>query len=358
MFLRLLFLIILHVIVAGGSAAARIVVLADVHGDLAGAREALALAGVIGVDVDKDVNGTRAERAWRWTGGSDTLVQLGDLVDRGPDDSAVLKFFLQLSEEAKRAGGRVVVLMGNHELLQLQGTFSYVHADSMSDPELLVDPQPGDTSAPVGAEQDAREADQARGSDVHVDWELDERTRERERELWADNKRQRDLRAARSRAFGPSSALGAFVRGLPVVHLDAPSRTLFVHAGLEPAMLAALPRRADANAETADLPELEALNRFAREELDAAAHGGRPAAARGRPRARVLSGSGPVWTRAVVKSAMRGDCEPLEQVGIRRQAGSERGREGGNERGSFALKPCRMRVASVRVRERASLRRA
>jgi len=48
---------------------------------------------------------------------SDTLVMLGDYVDRGPDSKGVIDFLLEL-----RSRCRLVTLQGNHELMMLAAT--------------------------------------------------------------------------------------------------------------------------------------------------------------------------------------------------------------------------------------------
>jgi hypothetical protein len=54
-----------------------------------------------------------------WRAGGATLVVVGDLVDRGPDGIGVIEFLMHLQTEAHRLGGRVVVLIGNHDVLLL-----------------------------------------------------------------------------------------------------------------------------------------------------------------------------------------------------------------------------------------------
>lgn len=54
-----------------------------------------------------------------WSAGTATLWFLGDFVDRGPDGIAVLNFVMRLQEEASAAGGQVLSLLGNHEVLLL-----------------------------------------------------------------------------------------------------------------------------------------------------------------------------------------------------------------------------------------------
>lgn len=95
-------------------AAERVVAIGDVHGDLDQTRAALRLAGVI--------DGSDA-----WAGGKTVLVQTGDILDRGNGERAILDLFSTLAPQAERAGGRVVVLHGNHELMNAAGDFRYVY---------------------------------------------------------------------------------------------------------------------------------------------------------------------------------------------------------------------------------------
>jgi len=85
-----------------------VVAVGDVHGAYDRYVEILTVAGVI------DANG-------RWAGGSTHFVQLGDVVDRGPDSRKALDFLRRLEREAQSAGGRVHVLLGNHEVARMLG---------------------------------------------------------------------------------------------------------------------------------------------------------------------------------------------------------------------------------------------
>lgn len=91
----------------------RVVALGDVHGDLAAARAALQAAGAV------DATG-------RWSGGSLTVVQTGDILDRGDDEQALLDWFEVLETQATAAGGQFIWLLGNHELMNAAGDFRYV----------------------------------------------------------------------------------------------------------------------------------------------------------------------------------------------------------------------------------------
>ncbi len=55
----------------------------------------------------------------RWIGGTSTLVVVGDLVDRGPDGVGVMDLLMRLQAQASGEGGKVVVLIGNHDVLLL-----------------------------------------------------------------------------------------------------------------------------------------------------------------------------------------------------------------------------------------------
>lgn len=102
------------------AAPARIVAIGDLHGDLAVTRAVLRLAGAID---EKD----------RWAGGSLMVVQTGDQVDRGDDDRSILDMFDRLRAEASAAGGRVIPLLGNHEVMNVQLNFDYVSAPALDD---------------------------------------------------------------------------------------------------------------------------------------------------------------------------------------------------------------------------------
>ena len=91
----------------------RVVAVGDVHGAYDRYIEILRVAGVI--------DGRR-----RWSGGRTHFVQLGDIVDRGPDSRKVLDLLRELEDGARRAGGRVHVLLGNHEVMRILGDMRYV----------------------------------------------------------------------------------------------------------------------------------------------------------------------------------------------------------------------------------------
>ena len=101
-------------------AAARLVALGDLHGDLGKTLRALRVAGVV------DARG-------RWSGGETVVVQVGDQLDRGGDEIAILHLLERLQGEARAAGGAVHVLNGNHETINSDGRFRYASAEGMQE---------------------------------------------------------------------------------------------------------------------------------------------------------------------------------------------------------------------------------
>ncbi|CAN6469702.1 unnamed protein product [Victoria cruziana] len=93
----------------------RIVAVGDLHGDIAQARSALEMAGVL----DPTDNNL-------WIGGETVLVQLGDVLDRGEDEIAILSLLRSLSIQAKQGGGAIFQINGNHESMNVEGDFRYV----------------------------------------------------------------------------------------------------------------------------------------------------------------------------------------------------------------------------------------
>ncbi|CAI5495478.1 unnamed protein product [Closterium sp. Naga37s-1] len=97
----------------------RIVAIGDVHGDWDQTLAALRVAGVLN---EKD--GVSDDEMW--TGGSTVLVQVGDVLDRGDDEIAILSLLRHLDRLAQREGGGVLMLNGNHETMNVAEEFRYV----------------------------------------------------------------------------------------------------------------------------------------------------------------------------------------------------------------------------------------
>ena len=118
MFRRLAGLVALLFVMSAGTAssgaapAQRVIAVGDLHGDLQAWSTIARAAGLV------DARG-------RWAGGSTTLVQLGDVTDRGPDSLKIIRNLQQLQKEAPRKGGKVIVILGNHEAMNLIGDYRY-----------------------------------------------------------------------------------------------------------------------------------------------------------------------------------------------------------------------------------------
>lgn len=61
-----------------------------------------------------------------WIAGKSNLVFLGDLFDRGNDVTKVLWFIYELEEKAEKAGGKVHLVLGNHEIMTMSKDLRYV----------------------------------------------------------------------------------------------------------------------------------------------------------------------------------------------------------------------------------------
>lgn len=99
---------------------ARLVAIGDVHGDISALRSALQLALVI-------------DEADHWVGGATTVVQVGDQLDRGDDEQAILDWLEVLATEARDAGGAVYPMLGNHETMNVELDLRYVTEGGYAD---------------------------------------------------------------------------------------------------------------------------------------------------------------------------------------------------------------------------------
>ena len=190
---------------------ARIVAVGDLHGDYAAWIDIARSAGVI-------------DAKNRWSGGRTTLVQAGDITDRGPDSLKIIKHLRKLEKEAAKAGGRVVVLLGNHEAMNVTGDLRYVH--------------PGEYAAFVDANSERlREtAYQANGKIFEANYraKFPAMTARQIREAWFASTPLGLLE--HQVAWSPKGELGRWATGLPA--LVKIGDTLFVHGGLSAAYAA------------------------------------------------------------------------------------------------------------------------
>lgn len=111
------------------SKAKKILVISDIEGEFAAFRNLLQGNGVI-------------DENYRWTFGDGHLVLLGDFVDRGEMVTEVLWLIYSLENQALAVGGKVHYILGNHEVMNMQGDDRYVHfsyktqADAMQIPHM------------------------------------------------------------------------------------------------------------------------------------------------------------------------------------------------------------------------------
>jgi len=97
-----------------------IVVIGDIHADYEILLAVLKKASIINDKLE-------------WIGGKTYLVMIGDLVDgksridnwNGDSDLKVINFLGKLIKQAKRKGGDVIILLGNHEFMNIRGNFTY-----------------------------------------------------------------------------------------------------------------------------------------------------------------------------------------------------------------------------------------
>lgn len=105
----------------------RVVAISDIHGAYGAMVEALQRAQVI----DDELS---------WVARDAHLVIVGDTLDRGPDSRSAMDLLMQLEAEAAAVGGKVHVLNGNHEVMNLVGDLRYVSSAeyaAFADEELL-----------------------------------------------------------------------------------------------------------------------------------------------------------------------------------------------------------------------------
>jgi hypothetical protein len=94
----------------------RVVAVGDAHGAYPELVSILQRTGLI--DGNRD-----------WSGGRTTLIQTGDILDRGRQVRDCLDLLMALERQAPKTGGKVIALLGNHETINLMGDVRYVTPD-------------------------------------------------------------------------------------------------------------------------------------------------------------------------------------------------------------------------------------
>ncbi len=100
-------------LVSASGVPARVVAVGDVHGAFSELLTILQQTKLV-------------DAKQRWSGDTATLVQIGDLIDRGPRVRETLDLVMELEKQAQKAGGTVIPLLGNHEAMNVMGDVRYV----------------------------------------------------------------------------------------------------------------------------------------------------------------------------------------------------------------------------------------
>jgi hypothetical protein len=203
------------------------VAIADIHGDYA------AFAGILSAAGLADAKGN-------WTGGPAVLVQTGDYLDRGTDVRRILDLLRALESQARKAGGRAHVLLGNHEAMNLLVELRDVNPEAYA---AFVDRNSDKRRDRAFAEYrnlaERRDADLGEAAPVYG---------VRSRDAWMAAHPAGLIEYVA--ALGPDGSYGRWLRERPVIaDVDG---TLLMHAGLDPATAPAT---------------IEAVNRTVRDEI-------------------------------------------------------------------------------------------
>jgi hypothetical protein len=91
----------------------RVIAIGDLHGDYPRYIDVMKSAGLI-------------DKSGKWSGGATHLVQTGDITDRGADSRKIIDHLVKLRKQAKKKGGYVHLLIGNHETMNVVGDLRYV----------------------------------------------------------------------------------------------------------------------------------------------------------------------------------------------------------------------------------------
>jgi hypothetical protein len=156
----------------------------------------------------------------RWSGGRAILVQTGDYTDRGTDVRKVMDLLMRLEREARAAGGQVLTLLGNHEVMNLIGDWRDVT------PEICA------TFADARSEQRRQQA-----------WKDVVRVAEAAKKALGENAPPIPTQdewlgqlppgcLEYREAMGPRGAYGRWLRDKPIAAVV--NGTLFMHAGINP----------------------------------------------------------------------------------------------------------------------------
>lgn len=218
----------------------RIVAVGDVHGAYGQLVSILQEAGLIDAEA-------------HWIGGTATFIQTGDLFDRGLEVFEVMDLLMRLQEEAAAAAGRVEVLLGNHEGMNLIGFFRDVNPEIYA---RLVDKQ-SEKRRKQGFKDFRRFLEKRAAAAGLAPPVVTDELKEKWMQLYPPG------RIEYEEAIGPDGRYGSWLRTLPVALVE--QDTLFVHAGLGPAVEGMSVEQINAKMAA----ELEAYDRIRQHMIDA-----------------------------------------------------------------------------------------
>jgi hypothetical protein len=213
-------------------ATARLYAIGDIHGSIDGFKSILKAAGL-------------ADASGKWTGGRAQLVQTGDYMDRGEGTRAVLDLLMALETQARSAGGRAHVMLGNHEVMNLIGETRDVTREIYA------------TFADSNSEKrrnDAWEAYAKLAAAKTANGDPVPGVYAQTREAWMTTHPPGYVEY--KEALSPKGKYGQWLRGKPI--LTVVDGNIFMHAGIPPANAPA--RLDDLNTQTRD--EIRRLDQF------------------------------------------------------------------------------------------------
>jgi Calcineurin-like phosphoesterase len=109
-------LVVCFALVLNAASKPRIVAIGDVHGADAAFVSILQKAQLINANQE-------------WIADNTIFIQTGDVLDRGPGSRKALNLLLGLEKQAPKKNGKVIALLGNHEVMNIVGDLRYVSAE-------------------------------------------------------------------------------------------------------------------------------------------------------------------------------------------------------------------------------------
>ena len=179
----------------------RVVAFSDVHGDFDAMVATLQSAEVI----DSELG---------WSGGKTNFVLIGDILDRGPGSRAAMDLLIRLEKEAESAGGRVHILLGNHEIMNMIGDLRYVHSGEY---------------AAFAEEETAAVRDF--WYEAYIEERVNPGQESEHARIWFDKAYPAGFFAL-NQAFSPDGQYGKWLKNKPMIVVVNDSA--FVHGGLSP----------------------------------------------------------------------------------------------------------------------------